>query len=154
MDSRTAFDMVYDNMSAAFGFDRSFAMNQFCSKYGTDSVPVIDAVADCPQYQSEFVQAVNSIIGGAAPRKHKAKLPPANDKVHSVITQLILKYGDKSVNFARTYGKVYSMMASRREWAVILADSGCRTKKQVLLKDPERFDQFVKCVNELMNEEE
>lgn len=153
IDTRTAYDMVYDNMGAVFGFDRSFAINQFCVKYGVENAPVIDAIADCPQYQSEFVHAVNNLLSAVIPQEQTVKKSPTMDKVQSVIDPLIKKLGDKSFNGARTYGKVYSMMTTERGWKSLLTRHRCSTKKQVLIKNEKMYKQFVKCVNQLLGEE-
>lgn len=62
VDIRTVFDLIYDTMSAEFGFDRSFAISQFCSKYGVDDVAVIDTVADSYDYQMKFIEAANLLL--------------------------------------------------------------------------------------------
>lgn len=152
-DARAAYDMVYDNMSAVYGFDKSFAINQFCVKYGVETTPVIDAIADSPQYQSEFVQAVNNLLDRVAPQEQVVKQLPQTDKVQSVIDPLIKKLGDKSVNGARTYGKVYSIIATARVWKSLLTRYRCSTKKQVLMKNDKKYSQFVSCVNKLLREE-
>lgn len=152
VDTRTAYDIVYNSMSAAFGFDRSFAINQFCTKYGIETTSVIDAIADCPQYQSEFVQTVNNLINTVTLQNQVVKQLPSADKVQSVIDPLIKKLGDKSVNGARTYGKVYSMIATARGWKLLLTRYRCSTKKQVLMKNDKKYRQFVNCVNKLMEE--
>lgn len=62
VDIRTVFDLIYDTMSAEFGFDRSFAISQFCSKYGVSDVAVIDTVADSYDYQMKFIEAANLLL--------------------------------------------------------------------------------------------
>ena len=62
VDIRTVFDLIYDTMSAEFGFDRSFAISQFCSKYDVDDVAVIDTVADSYDYQMKFIEAANLLL--------------------------------------------------------------------------------------------
>ena len=62
VDIRTVFDLIYDTMSAEFGFNRSFAISQFCSKYGVDDVAVIDTVADSYDYQMKFIEAANLLL--------------------------------------------------------------------------------------------
>ncbi len=153
IDTRTAYDMVYDNMGAVFGFDRSFAINQFCVKYGVETAPVIDAIADCPQYQIEFVQAVNNLLNVVIPQEQVVKPHPTVDKVQSAIEPLIKKLGDKSANGARTYGKVYSMVTTERGWKSLLTRHRCSTKKQVLLKDDKKYKQFLNCINKMLGEE-
>ncbi len=153
IDMHTAYDMVYDNMSAVFGFDKSFAINQFCVNYKVETAPVIDAIADCPQYQIEFVQAVNNLLNAATPQEQAVKMSPTMDKVQSAIEPLIKKLGDKSANGARTYGKVYSMVTTERGWKSLLTRHRCNTKKQVLMKSDKIYKQFVKCVNQLLGEE-
>lgn len=153
IDTRAAYDTVYDNMSVVYGFDKSFAINQFCTKYEVETAPVIDAIADCPQYQVEFVQTVNNLLNAVTIQRQVVKQLPLVDKVQRVIDPLIKKLGDKSVNGARTYGKVYSMMTTERGWKSLLTRYKCNTKKQVLMKNEKKYKQFVNCVNKLMGEE-
>lgn len=153
IDTRAAYDLVYANMGGVYGFDKSFAINQFCVKYGVETAPVIDVIADCPQYQSEFIQAINNLLDKVISQGQAIKQLPPTDKVQSVINPLIKKLGDKSVNGARTYGKVYSMMATKRVWKSLFTRYRCSTKKQVLMKNDRKYKQFVDCVNKLMREE-
>lgn len=158
IDGRTAYDLVYDSMTSRYGFDKSFAISQFCAKYDIESsnsnpvtVSVIDAIADSPEYQKEFMSTVNELI--KTNNECPQRVMPQMDKVHSAILPLIQKYNDKSANGARTYGKVYSMMNTSRGWKILLTKNNCRTKKQLLLQREDKYKDFCKCVDKLMNQE-
>lgn len=158
IDGRTAYDLVYDSMTSRYGFDKSFAISQFCAKYDIESsnsnpatVSVIDAIADSPEYQKEFMSTVNELI--KTNNECPQRVVPQMDKVHSAILPLIQKYNDKSANGARTYGKVYSMMNTSHGWKILLTKNNCRTKKQLLLQREDKYKDFCKCVDRLMNQE-
>ena len=159
IDGRTAYDLVYDSMTSRYGFDKSFAISQFCAKYNLESsnsnpatVSVIDAIADLPEYQKEFIDTVNELI--KVNNECPQAVIPQMDKVHSIMLPLIQKYDDRSINGARTYGKVYAIMNTPRGWKLLLAKNKCRTKKQLLLKREDKYNEFCKCVNRLLNAEE
>lgn len=61
-DTRTVYDLVYDRMTEDYGFDRSFAISQYCTKYGTENIAVIDAIADNATYASWFVSTAKRIM--------------------------------------------------------------------------------------------
>ena len=166
IDSRTAYDMVYDNMISMYGFDKSFAISQFCSKYGIDNtpenpaiIPVIDAVADVPEYQREFIDTVNHIIGGDMKDSDSDNVIQTNtlscDRVQQTIMPLIHKYKDNSPNGSKTYRIVYREMGkSKKNWKNMLTRYNCKTKKELLLKYDKYFSEFDKIVARLLSETE
>lgn len=105
-----------------------------------------------PEYQKEFIDTVNELI--KVNNECPQAVMPQMDKVHSVMLPLIQKYDDRSINGARTYGKVYALMNTPRGWKLLLAKNKCRTKKQLLLKREDKYNEFCKCVNRLLNVEE
>lgn len=152
-ESRDVYDIIYDIMTDRYGFDRSFAINQMCSKYGTKEEFVIDAIADNPEYQRWFVDTANTLLNTYKPIA-SITYPAVStlDKVQIVIQPLADKYQDKSVNYAWTYNKVYNRLTSKQGWKSLMTRTGCRTKKAVLLKRDDWFKRFQKCVNEMMEE--
>lgn len=168
IDSRTAYDMVYDNMTSTYGFDKSFAISQFCSKYGIENtqespakVPVIDTIADVPEYQCEFVKTANYIINcnkeiSCIQNVVQTDMPDIEsyDKVQQVIMPLIHKYGDNSPNGSKTYKAVYKEMdKSSKAWKNMQTRCRCKSKKEVLLKCDKYYTEFVQAVNTLLSKE-
>lgn len=153
-ETRDVYDVIYDTMTDRYGFDRSFAINQMCNKYGTKEEFVIDAIADNPEYQRWFVDTANSLLNTY--NQHIAPIPCPSlsslDKVQAIIQPLAIKLQDKSVNYAQTYNKVYNRLTSKKGWKSLMTRTGCRTKKAVLLKRDDLFKRFQKCVNEMMEE--
>lgn len=167
IDSRSAYDMVYDNMISMYGFDKSFAISQFCSKYGIENtqenpakVAVIDTVADVPEYQREFIEVINHIIGGSRETLYIENVVHADtsdivscDKVQQVIMPLIHKYGDNSPNGSKTYRTVYKKMdKSSKAWKNMLTRYHCKSKKELLLNCDKYYAKFVQVVNDLLSE--
>ncbi len=156
IEIRESFDLVYDTMSANYGFDRSFAINQFCTKYGVDSTSVIDAVADIPEYQRWFVESIKQISSHAvySPVSHVGSALRRDnhlDKVSETIQPLIDLYNDKSANGAKTYGKVYAEMMPKKTWKFLMTRYKCTNKKQLLLQHQKYFEKFRDCVNDFID---
>lgn len=169
IDSRTAYDMVYDNMTSAYGFNKSFAISQFCSKYGIENtqenpakVAVIDAVADVPEYQREFIEVINHIIGCNKEVHCAENVAQVNisdiqscDRVQQTIMPLIRKYDDNSPNGSKTYRIVYKKMGkTNRVWKNMQTRYHCKSKKELLLKYDKYFKEFVQVINSLLAESE
>ena len=166
IDSRTAYDMVYDNMISMYGFDKSFAISQFCSKYDIENtqenpanIAVIDAVADVPEYQREFIDTVNRIISSDivdldSDNAVKNRML-SGDRVQQTIQPLIYKNKDNSPNGSKTYRIVYREMGkSNKNWKNMLTRYNCKTKKELLLKYDKYFSEFNKVVEKLLFESE
>lgn len=106
--------MVYDCMKKSYSFDQSSALSQLCAKYELteeDNAAVIDAIADIPEYQREFTEIVHKLIDKVG--KNVSMVSAAYesmDKVQQVITPLICKCGDTSLNGVVTYRTVYKEM--------------------------------------------
>lgn len=153
-ETRDVYDVIYDTMTDRYGFDRSFAINQMCNKYGTKEEFVIDAIADNPEYQRWFVDTANSLLNTYNQHITPILYPTTSslDKVQAIIQPLAIKLQDRSVNYAQTYNKAYNRLTSKKGWKSLMTRTGCRTKKAVLLKRDDLFKRFQKCVNEMMEE--
>lgn len=172
IDIRSAYDMVYDSMTSIYGFDKSFAISQFCSKYRIINTPenpakiaIIDAVADVPEYQREFIEVVNYIISA-----NKEILYPENienvvevsipdiqsyDRVQQAIIPLIQRYGDNTPNGSKTYRVVYKKMGkSNKVWKNMQTRYHCKSKKELLLKYDKYYAEFVQAINDLISDGE
>lgn len=158
IDCRTAYDMVYDNMTGAYGFDKSCAMSKFCSKYGVDEVSTIDAIADVPEYATMFVSSAYNIINNAQSNNAIATrvvIPTMSceSEIKNIIEPLIEKYHDKSARGARTYGKVYKAMRSDRSWKQLMSRRKCHTKKELIESDSNLMKDFITTVDKMLKED-
>ena len=172
IDIRSAYDMVYDSMTSIYGFDKSFAISQFCSKYRIINTPenpakiaVIDAVADVPEYLREFIEAVNYIIGADRKISYPKNIENAvevtipdiqsYDRVQQAIIPLIQRYGDNTPNGSKTYRVVYKRMGkSNKVWKNMQTRYHCKSKKELLLKYDKYYDEFVQAINDLISDGE
>ena len=172
IDIRSAYDMVYDSMTSIYGFDKSFAISQFCSKYriintteNPAKIAIIDAVADVPEYQREFIEAVNHIIGADRKISYPKNIENAvevtipdiqsYDRVQQAIIPLIQKYGDNTPNGSKTYRVVYKRMGkSNKVWKNMQTRYHCKSKKELLLKYDKYYDEFVQAINDLISDGE
>ena len=172
IDIRSAYDMVYDSMTSIYGFDKSFAISQFCSKYriintteNPAKIAIIDAVADVPEYQCEFIEAVNHIIGADRKISYPKNIENAvevtipdiqsYDRVQQAIIPLIQRYGDNTPNGSKTYRMVYKRMGkSNKVWKNMQTRYHCKSKKELLLKYDKYYDEFVQAINDLISDGE
>lgn len=172
IDIRSAYDMVYDNMTSIYGFDKSFAISQFCSKYRIINTPenpakiaIIDAVADVPEYQREFIEAVNHIIGADRKISYpenienvvEVSIPDIQsyDRVQQAIIPLIQRYGDNTPNGSKTYRVVYKKMGkSNKVWKNMQTRYHCKSKKELLLKYDKYYAEFVQAINDIISDGE
>ena len=172
IDIRSAYDMVYDSMTSIYGFDKSFAISQFCSKYriintteNPAKIAIIDAVADVPEYQREFIEAVNHIIGADRKISYPKNIENAvevtipdiqsYDRVQQAIIPLIQRYGDNTPNGSKTYRVVYKRMEkSNKVWKNMQTRYHCKSKKELLLKYDKYYDEFVQAINDLISDGE
>lgn len=172
IDIRSAYDMVYDSMTSIYGFDKSFAISQFCSKYriintteNPAKIAIIDAVADVPEYQREFIEAVNHIIGADRKISYPKNIENAvevtipdiqsYDRVQQAIIPLIQRYGDNTPNGSKTYRVVYKRMGkSNKVWKNMQTRYHCKSKKELLLKYDKYYDEFVRAINDLISDGE
>lgn len=172
IDIRSAYDMVYDNMTSIYGFDKSFAISQFCSKYRIINTPenpakiaIIDAVADVPEYQREFIEVVNHIIGADREISYpenienvvEVSIPniQSYDRVQQAIIPLIQRYGDNTPNGSKTYRVVYKKMGkSNKVWKNMQTRYHCKSKKELLLKYDKYYAEFVQAINDIISDGE
>ena len=172
IDIRSAYDMVYDSMTSIYGFDKSFAISQFCSKYriintteNPAKIAIIDAIADVPEYQREFIEAVNHIIGADRKISYPKNIENAvevtipdiqsYDRVQQAIIPLIQRYGDNTPNGSKTYRVVYKRMGkSNKVWKNMQTRYHCKSKKELLLKYDKYYDEFVQAINDLISDGE
>ena len=172
IDIRTAYDMVYDSMTSIYGFDKSFAISQFCSKYRIINTPenpakiaIIDAVADVPEYQREFIEVVNYIISANKEISYpenienvvEVSIPDIQsyDRVQQAIIPLIQRYGDNTPNGSKTYRVVYKKMGkSNKVWKNMQTRYHCKSKKELLLKYDKYYAEFVQAINDLISDGE
>lgn len=147
---------IYDTMEEHGGFNRKFAMNRLKSRYPTyyvdDKQPsIIDSIIEFPDYYEQFMKTLarvekklTTVVSEQIPT-----LSP-EDQIHSIIAPLIAKRNDHSMNGIRTYGLVYKAMGSKASWSQLMRRCGVKTKKEVLLARPDKYDLFCRCVQQLM----
>ena len=147
---------IYDTMEEHGGFNRKFAMNRLKSRYPTyyvdDKQPsIIDSIIEFPDYYEQFIKTLariekklTTVISEPIPT-----LSP-EDQIQSIIAPLIAKRNDHSMNGIKTYGLVYKTMGSKASWSQLMRRCGVKTKKEVLLARPDKYDLFCRCVQQLM----
>lgn len=147
---------IYDTMEEHGGFNRKFAMNRLKSRYPTyyvdDKQPsIIDSIIEFPDYYEQFMKTLarvekklTTVVSEPIPT-----LSP-EDQIQSIIAPLIAKRNDHSMNGIRTYGLVYKAMGSKASWSQLMRRCGVKTKKEVLIARPEKYDLFCRCVQQLM----
>lgn len=161
-DVQDAFNVVYDNMTAKYGFNRSFAINQMCCKYNTSVESVIDAIADCPEYQRWFFETANDMLQDNINTQFSPTISmPVTvehidlDKVQRVIQPLIEKYADTSPHGTVTYKRVYKVMhKTNRAWKAVMTRNRYKSRKDVLMNNNSYFKDFTQAVNTLLAESE
>lgn len=161
-DVQDAFNVVYDNMTAKYGFNRSFAINQMCCKYNTSVESVIDAIADCPEYQRWFFETANDMLQDNINTQFSPTIStPVTvnhidlDKVQQVIQPLIEKYADTSPYGTVTYKRVYKVMhKTNRAWKAVMTRNRYKSRKDVLMNNNSCFKDFTQAVNTLLTESE
>ena len=144
----------------------------FFSKYRIINTPenpakiaVIDAVADVPEYQYEFIEAVNHIIGANREISYPENIENAvevsipdiqsYDRVQQAIIPLIQRYGDNTPNGSKTYRAVYKKMGkSNKAWKNMQTRYHCKSKKELLLKYDKYYAEFVQAINNLISDGE
>lgn len=147
---------IYDTMEEHGGFNRKFAMNRLKSRYPTyyvdDKQPsIIDSIIEFPDYYEQFMKTLarvekklTTVVSEPIPT-----LSP-EDQIQSIIAPLIAKRNDHSMNGIRTYGLVYKAMGSKASWSQLMRRCGVKTKREVLLARPDKYDLFCRCVQQLM----
>lgn len=156
---RTAYDLIYDQMFITYGFDRSFAINQFCTKYCVDNVSVIDCVADSPIYQQYFISTVNKLVSDVSdnctvadnPKKYSADkfVFVVSDEFNYVIHTLANKLQQ---TISRTKRHVYSAMNTDLCWQIVMNHRHFKYKKEVIEKCDDYKKKFINVCNKMMSE--
>ena len=147
---------IYDTMEEHGGFNRKFAMNRLKSRYPTyyvdDKQPsIIDSIIEFPDYYEQFMKTLARIekkLTTVASEPIPTLSP--EDQIQSIIAPLIAKRNDHSMNGIRTYGLVYKAMGSKTSWSQLMRRCGVKTKKEVLIARPDKYDLFCRCVQQLM----
>lgn len=153
---------IYDTMEQHGGFSRKFAMNRLKSKYPTyyvgDKTPsVINSIIEFPDYYAHFMKVAatiekNCTTSVVAPHIAPTPVQPSTDKLCEAIAPLIAKRNDHSARGIKTYGAVYKAMGSKSSWSQLMRRCGVRSKREVILARPDKYELFCKCIKEMMNE--
>lgn len=149
---------IYDMMEQHGGFSRQFAMNRLKSKYPTyyvgDKTPsIINSIIEFPDYYAHFMKVTAIIEKNCTTPATSATSVRANaDKISEVIAPLIAKRNDHSAHGIRTYSIVYGTMGTKASWSQLMRRCGARTKKEVILARPDKYELFCECIEKLMNE--
>lgn len=153
---------IYDTMEQHGGFSRKFAMNRLKSKYPTyyvgDKTPsVINSIIEFPDYYAHFMKVAatiekNCTTSVVAPHIAPTPVQPSTDKLCEVIAPLIAKRNDHSARGIKTYGAVYKAMGSKSSWSQLMRRCGVRSKREVVLARPDKYELFCKCIKQLMSE--
>ena len=153
---------IYDTMEQHGGFSRKFAMNRLKSKYPTyyvgDKTPsVINSIIEFPDYYAHFMKVAATIEKNCTTSVVAlpiAPMPvqPSTDKLCEAIAPLIAKRNDHSARGIKTYGAVYKAMGSKSSWSQLMRRCGVRSKREVVLARPDKYELFCECIKEMMNE--
>lgn len=153
---------IYDTMEQHGGFSRKFAMNRLKSKYPTyyvgDKTPsVINSIIEFPDYYAHFMKVAatiekNCTTSVVALPIVPAPIQPSTDKLREAIAPLIAKRNDHSARGIKTYGAVYKAMGSKSSWSQLMRKCGVRSKREVVLARPDKYELFCKCIKEMMSE--
>lgn len=146
-DMRTAYDLVYDNMTTRYGFDRSFAIDRFCTRYGVENASVIDAIADVPLYQQQFIDTVKFVYGNIDVYEEVS-----GETLEEIIHPLVKKTNDRSANHIRTYGRIYNEMYPKDKWKELKKEHNCTGKGQIVKQNKELLSEFTEIVKMLLTE--
>lgn len=149
---------IYDTMEQHGGFSRQFAMNRLKSKYPTyyvgDKTPsIINSIIEFPDYYAHFMKVAATIEKNCtAPVISESSAQTNADKISEAIAPLIAKRNDRSAHGIRTYSIVYGTMGTKASWSQLMRRCGARTKKEVILARPDKYELFCECIEKLMNE--
>lgn len=149
---------IYDTMEQHGGFSRQFAMNRLKSKYPTyyveDKTPsIINSIIEFPDYYAHFMKVAATIEKNCtAPVISVSSVQTNADKISEAIAPLIAKRNDHSAHGIRTYSIVYGTMGTKASWSQLMRRCGARTKKEVILARPDKYELFCECIEKLMNE--
>ena len=144
------------------GFSRKFAMNRLKSKYPTyyvgDKTPsVINSIIEFPDYYAHFMKVAatiekNCTTSVVALPIAPTPVQPSTDKLCEAIAPLIAKRNDHSARGIKTYGAVYKAMGSKSSWSQLMRRCGVKSKREVVLARPDKYELFCECIKQLMSE--
>ena len=149
---------IYDNMTQHGGFDRVFAMNRLKSKYpyyytGETQPSIIDSIIEFPDYYQIFMKTYARIEKSYSDNAKSSKLNIKEpDKIQIAINPLIEKLNDHSAHGMKTYGIIYDMMGSKTSWMCLMRRMRVKTKKDVILARPDKYELFCTCIAQMMQE--
>lgn len=147
---------IYEEMNATCGFNRVTAVMDYRAKYHLDDsedVTPINAIADDPVYQRDFVITVNRMIAKVkSVHTDVAPVVTPLDKFDAAIRPLIELRNDKSAHGMKTLALVYDRMRSKQSWAVMKGKNKCNTKKELIMKKDGEYDLFCKTVDKMIKE--
>jgi prophage antirepressor-like protein len=159
IDTRTAYDLVYNHMTSKYGFSRSFAITQFCDKYRVAEASVIDAIADDYTLQSWLVQSINDIMDyvnnvslatSELNTIQSRRTFSLSDSVADIVSEVSAVNGDRSANHARTYGKIYSEITTKSGWKNLRTRYG-GSNKDIVESNIKYKKKFIAVANKMMN---
>lgn len=149
---------IYDNMTQHGGFDRVFAMNRLKSKYpyyytGETQPSIIDSIIEFPDYYQIFMKTYARIEKSYSDNAKSSRLNIKEpDKMQIAINPLIEKLNDHSAHGMKTYGIIYDMMGSKTSWMCLMRRMRVKTKKDVILARPDKYELFCTCIAQMMQE--
>ena len=156
IDMRTVYDLIYDQMFITYGFDRSFAMSQFCTKYCVDNASVIDCVADNPIYQQIFISVISKLSDSTPGRDividdNSKQIPvfTLDDNYDSVIKMLAAKSHQTIALITR---RVYAAMNTKLGWKNIMTRRHLNSKKAVIENCKDYKKKFIDICNRMAGE--
>lgn len=156
IDMREAYDLIYDQMFVTYGFDRSFAMSQFCIKYGVDNASIIDCVADNPIYQQYFVSTINDLVNkasdnGMVVENNSEQIPVfvTDDSCDYVVQVLAAKLHQTIIKTTR---QIYAEMNTKLGWKNIMTRRHFNSKKAVIENCKDYKKKFIDVCNRMMSE--
>lgn len=151
---------IYEAMSEFCGFNRVTAVMDYRAKYhlGDDvEVPPINAVADDPIYQRDFILTINKMINkyknvGQSVTQPTSLPTTPTDRFNAVLNPLVELRHDKSAHGAKTLALVYSKMHTKQSWAVSLGKNKCKSKKDFIMKKDSEFALYKETVEKIVEE--
>lgn len=161
-DMQSTYKMIYHIMTKEFGFSEAVAITQFGNKYHCTDTSVINAIADNPIYQQEFVQAAKKLFdiqcsvvcdksNASASKRLETKFN-INDDFENVINTLANVIHDNSGNHTHTYRQVYQRMNTQKGWRNLMTRNRTKLKKNVVLANKKQYKKFIAVSNEIYNE--
>lgn len=152
LESKQCYELVYSQMTYKFGFNSAFAIMQFCDKYSIESVFVIDAIAESPVYQQQFVSAANQLLEKNVPLSPKRTTFTVKDSVDEIVSSVADFRNDTTKTLLSTYKLIYSKMNTPHGWKCAMSRHRKHTKKSLIESVPNQKKKFVDVCNEILLE--